>query len=465
MVQYSFQAKSTRVWPALVLGSAFGFCAVMTGPDRVSAFGLGSLGDIGKALETSGQKPEDADGSKSGDPSTLSKRDGKLSEDAPFDRNADRSPPVLPALKGMAPVKDAAQPPSGSIAKQLQAIKEQVKESGAPQMVAPPANAPVKDVAITLPEDPNPKSGLAPIAMPTPVASAPPPTSVGAPAVTAAAPPPAVSAVVSSAAPASPAVAPAATHVTTQVEAAKLGAMVPPAQASPPVAISGPPPVQKPLAAASTDGDPSLLGGAGVPKVIPAVAAKAPDKAGETPTDFYGDRAKGLLIEEKKASTKLSPFQVAAPDYDVMVCEAGCQNGPGVVSKRLKSAAPSATADKGTTERQLLLKSAECRGGCYDGLPRMSGLGMGQRSQVRPVLGADAGSWMTTVNPEKPTDTAPGSTNKKRENWMSRINRERSPDNLPGALTKGAAVQPEAPQPSLTAPATAAPGTTPDRRS
>jgi hypothetical protein len=174
------------------------------------------------------------------------------------------------------------------------------------------------------------------------------------------------------------------------------------------------------------------------------VAGKIPDKVAEKAGDFYGERAKEVLAEEQKTAIKLNPLQIAAPDYDVLICEAGCQNGPGILAKRLKVQSPSATADRGTNDRFISQKSAECRGGCYDSGPRLSGLGMGRSALTPRVLGGEAGTWMTTVTPEKsaaaaPAKPAPGAKKGLRDDWMARINRERStdqPSSEPAASTK-----------------------------
>lgn len=169
----------------------------------------------------------------------------------------------------------------------------------------------------------------------------------------------------------------------------------------------------------------------GAPSMPPA---KPVDKA----ADFYGDRAKELLAEEQKGAIKFHPLQLASPDYDVTVCEAGCKaGGPQVLSKQLKSAKRSATADAGVAaDVAKLARRAECRGGCYDA---PSGLTKSAMSGPPKMMGEDAGNWMTTVSPAAegaaPAAAAPAQPAAKkgsREDWMSRINRERDGGKAPG---------------------------------
>lgn len=169
-----------------------------------------------------------------------------------------------------------------------------------------------------------------------------------------------------------------------------------------------------------------------VPPAVPAPAATAGADPVVAPTpDYYGERAKQVLAEERKGEVKLHALQLAAPEYDVLVCEAGC-DAPGahVLAKRLKS--KSVALGDGAIKTAALAQGAECVGGCYPGDPAI-----GISHRVAPMMsGEAAGTWMTTVAPETAPPAPAGASSKgaskpaakkaAAEDWMARINRERA---------------------------------------
>ena len=164
-------------------------------------------------------------------------------------------------------------------------------------------------------------------------------------------------------------------------------------------------------------------------KVETVGPSAAPDKA----ADYYDQRAKEVLAEEGKTATKYSPLQLAAPDYDIMVCEAGCDNGPRVMTRQLKSLARSVAPPKVPVPADsIILKQAECVGGCFDS-PWRTGMAGGRHQQTAArAIGVDAGNWMTSVSPQAgaaPASVAARLASKpSRDDWMTRINRERETD-------------------------------------
>ena len=66
------------------------------------------------------------------------------------------------------------------------------------------------------------------------------------------------------------------------------------------------------------------------------------------------------------------------------------------MSKQLKSAKRSATAELATSDAAKIAKRPECRGGCFD---PPSGLTKSAMSGTPKMMGEEAGAWMTTVAP------------------------------------------------------------------
>ena len=192
--------------------------------------------------------------------------------------------------------------------------------------------------------------------------------------------------------------------------------------------------------------------------------------------DYYAERAKEVLAAEKKGQIKLHPVQTAAPDYDILLCEAGC-GAPGlqILSKRLKTEAISA-GDPGSKLKSVSLNQGlECLGGCGYG----NELDSTGRAAAPRDPGAEAGEWMTTAKPapkpqaekipkiksvpapaagsavEKPeamvappAAPAPARTAAKStspEDWMARINKERAAKKGTHDRAQGDGIGPVAP--------------------
>ena len=120
------------------------------------------------------------------------------------------------------------------------------------------------------------------------------------------------------------------------------------------------------------------------------------------------ERAKNILAAEGSNVVKLHPLQLAAPDYDMVVCEAGCgPKGPHVVYKVAKTLVRSVTLDAKLPE-PTVTKNADCQGGCEDN---------GTRSATSTTTGPapssltpGTGDWMTAPAnqpPAKPATIAP----------------------------------------------------------
>ena len=174
---------------------------------------------------------------------------------------------------------------------------------------------------------------------------------------------------------------------------------------------------------------------ANAPKT-PAAAAPANAAAGKQalkpaipadPTkDYYAERAKQVLADEKKGTIKLHPLQLAAPEYDVTLCEAGCKSGgTQILSKELKSKAVSADGRAlPKDDAAPIVQGAECVGGCkHDEMAMMNTSAAG--STTPRVMGEQAGTWMTSVARDKPAMSKPAAKKASAEDWMARINRER----------------------------------------
>lgn len=250
-----------------------------------------------------------------------------------------------------------------------------------------------------------------------------------------------------------------------------------PARASePPRRQQGGQPAPEPAAAPAAEPPPAPTPAAApepAPAPAPAEAAKTEPAAGEpgskpsesagnqpggnaplpAPTpDYYGERAKEVLAAEKKGQIKLHPVQAAAPDYDILLCEAGCGTpGLQILSKRLKTEAISADAAGEKVKSAALSQGAECIGGCDYGNDGQAG-----RTAAVHEPADDSGTWMTTSKPaagkipevktlpapeavpaDKPavisapqaSAPAPAKTASKAapsDDWMARINKERA---------------------------------------
>ena len=168
---------------------------------------------------------------------------------------------------------------------------------------------------------------------------------------------------------------------------------------------------------------------------LPALATSPAKQAtGQVVTPSNGgisdeERAKQILVNEQRGSKPtLHALQVESPDYNIVICEAGCGDSRAhIIYKKPVATIRSALADPAAATAPLT-KKAECRGGC-DGNPSQK-----QASLAPPaILNDSAGSWMTTVEPstvKTPAATSKPQANKSlKEDWMARINRERAAAN------------------------------------
>ena len=259
-----------------------------------------------------------------------------------------------------------------------------------------------------------------------------------------------------SAATPAPLVPPAATASQTPAQVAAPAKAAPVAQPMPqpmnaaaaPSAASLQAPVATPSAAAASM--PAAPGAQPMPQPMNAAAAPATANAPKTPAaaapanaaagkqalkpaipadptkDYYAERAKQVLADEKKGTIKLHPLQLAAPEYDVTLCEAGCKSGgTQILSKELKSKAVSADGRAlPKDDAAPIVQGAECVGGCkHDEMAMMNTSAAG--STTPRVMGEQAGTWMTSVARDKPAMSKPAAKKASAEDWMARINRER----------------------------------------
>ena len=194
-------------------------------------------------------------------------------------------------------------------------------------------------------------------------------------------------------------------------------------------------PANEPAPASAPSGEPA-------PASAPVTAEAAPVEPPK-PVDPMADddRTKKILADENRGVGKLHPLQTSNPDYNIVVCEAGCGDAkPHIIYQRPVASIRSALAEPKTPSLPSA-KSAECRGGC-DG---------GPTERTRSVTGSApsflndaAGNWMTAVEPtlksepKSATPAAPSAPAIKpqastagREDWMARINRERAAAKAP----------------------------------
>jgi hypothetical protein len=115
------------------------------------------------------------------------------------------------------------------------------------------------------------------------------------------------------------------------------------------------------------------------------------------------ERAKHILAAEKSPGGKLHPLQLAAPDYNIVVCEAGCgTQGAYVVYRIAKTGVRSVVLDAKVSDRSIT-KNADCQGGC-------EGNRTGRSSAVAPTVGtlpAETGNWMTAPVAQPTAKAAP----------------------------------------------------------
>jgi len=226
---------------------------------------------------------------------------------------------------------------------------------------------------------------------------------------------------------AAPPLTPPATEPAAKPVVAAVPASVPPASAAAQLA----PNVQPTSTASPVDAKPAPA------STLPASATEG--LVLPTP-DYYGERAKKLLESERKSKDMPHPLQLAAPDYDVMVCVAGCmEQGSHVVSKRLKSTTVSAMAPVAAPSAPGSVSGGTgvaCIAGC--GTPvKGSGKQASASTEGAPLrLGSAAGDWLTTtvstpnapaaVPPSQTAAVKPAGKTVSTDDWMARINRDRA---------------------------------------
>ena len=105
------------------------------------------------------------------------------------------------------------------------------------------------------------------------------------------------------------------------------------------------------------------------PAAPTAIAATTPAKAAE---NYYDRRASETLKQDKQlAASPAHPLALAHPGYDVVVCEAGCEDerGPEIVyMERASAPAIVDTAEMVPTSSEGAAGAPfiACLGGCYD---------------------------------------------------------------------------------------------------
>ena len=147
--------------------------------------------------------------------------------------------------------------------------------------------------------------------------------------------------------------------------------------------------------------------------------------------DDFGRRAQQALKEEN-AVQKPHPLQERYPDYDVVVCEAGCGAGGKIVYKEKKGTRKTAdvselvttagSASAASTEEQGPM-TLVCTAGCYDSkkvtrsVEMRGGSAQAQAPATRASATADAmsGKWMPGEGQAKRAGSESGS-------WMAKIN-------------------------------------------
>jgi uncharacterized protein YegJ (DUF2314 family) len=140
--------------------------------------------------------------------------------------------------------------------------------------------------------------------------------------------------------------------------------------------------------------------------------------------DDFGRRAQEALKAEN-AVRKPHPLQEKYPDYNVVVCEAGCGPGGKIVFKEKKSARQpvdyvemATTSDAGSSGQDDAVLNVVCAAGCYDSkkvtraveLPRLRSTAK-TRAEVdgaQKSSNGESGKWLARINEEKSFEAAAG---------------------------------------------------------
>lgn len=146
-------------------------------------------------------------------------------------------------------------------------------------------------------------------------------------------------------------------------------------------------------------------------------------------------RAKETLAAEQHQGVQLHALQKSEPNYNIIVCEAGCGDAhPHVIYRQLKSLVRSVGNDSAASAGPVT-KSADCQGGCAYTPGVRQALGNGAQPKL---LNDQASAWMTAVTPQDggadegrdPAKAAqPQASKASREDWLARLNRERAAAN------------------------------------
>lgn len=139
--------------------------------------------------------------------------------------------------------------------------------------------------------------------------------------------------------------------------------------------------------------------------------AKAAAPGSQPASDYYGQRAKGLLAGEGGAGVKQHPLAAAHPGMDVVVCSAGCNNAPAEIvymqpSNRKVEVTTVGEMQQTAGSAATVAGAAQivCIGGCYD-MPKVFSAMPSAASQIgdwttaAPVpVRAGSGDWMRTID-------------------------------------------------------------------
>ena len=197
------------------------------------------------------------------------------------------------------------------------------------------------------------------------------------------------------------------------------------------------------------------------PVTIPVAAAaadahddsKSDPSVGPSAGKSDEDRAKDVLNSESKQSVVVPhALQLAAPDFNIVVCEAGCGDSRARVVYKQAKALMRSVANDPKLAYAPVTKNAECKGGCAND----GGTRRGSAAEPAPkLLSPEAGNWLTKVAPSAnassppaspvaaptpeapkpqaiapqaiaPQSNTPQASTGAREDWLARINRERA---------------------------------------
>ena len=191
------------------------------------------------------------------------------------------------------------------------------------------------------------------------------------------------------------------------------------------------------------------------PPVAPIVETKVGTPVGPSPAaTFEDERAREVLALEQKQAGQAHPLQLARPNDNVIVCEAGCGGSKAhVISIQPKALMVSLAADPAAASTPVVEATGTCFAGCgqarlraqavsrpVEPAERLESKATGQASHA-PIAPA-----VTAVPSVVPTPWAPTvvpAARGSREDWMARINRDRA--SRPGKSAEASEVGPAGP--------------------